>query len=246
MQTLLERNGMIGIETEIEGLEKTWTASVYREPLKTYEPLSNGFNKELATAVLDRITARQKQWDQRMWRNIAMRRPADGWVKARMLKGLAFEQNNRTTVCHTTMCFAGWVAELTHADWVVDGSLVKEAAYRGTPQVVTVGGHRVGVDAYAELVVVDKANFSRGSGFRNAALPSRFRNLPSSLHQNLLDRGFSEGTHGVGSVPMVARAALGLNGIESDNLFSSHRGLEGIKGGIEYFSSCSRRELANL
>jgi len=234
MQTLLERDGMTGVLTEGEHAP-TWTASVYKEKMKTYEPLSNGFNRELATAVLVRITARQKQWDQKQWRNIAMCRPADEWVKARMLKGLAFEQTKRT-VCHTTMCFAGWVAELTHADWVVDGSLVKEAADRGTPQVVTVGGDRVGVDAYAELVVVDKANFLHGSGFHN---------LPSSLHQNLHDRGFSEDTHVVTSVPMVARAALGLNGIDSGDLFfSSDRGLQGIKDGIEYFSGCSRRELA--
>ena len=48
----------------------TLTAPIYVRELKTFTPLENGFNRELALYVLDWIRANMALWDQGSWREI--------------------------------------------------------------------------------------------------------------------------------------------------------------------------------
>lgn len=203
----------------------TLTAAVYVRELRTFEPLPNGFNRDLATYVVDWIEANQALWDQHSWRvlfeldkeeieyrdRVWLDRKAKDKANPQELDSIQaaltrLAKNVDATenpTCGTAMCLAGWVGELTGADWVIDRkiltqskTILSESLRQRMAEMVVVPGrtrqHGEEVDYWYEQVQVGRVN-------------------DKLLNQHLASRGFTPQTHHMVHVKDYAAMQLGIS-----------------------------------
>jgi hypothetical protein len=206
----------------------TWTSQVLRHPIKAYDTfLDNGVNKELMEDVMDSIKASPTLWDQGSWRSIEIWDPqeptGDYHLVAQEVKALlAFntdvaELEVKPPVCGTSMCMAGWASELSGADWVVDGTVMKMI----TKDEMSVTSN---VSELSELVWVprgwfmdrvdhDKSSLDYGNTWNGTADYTSayfWDELGEELQIISAKRGFSVASHAVINVSTYAKMALGI------------------------------------
>mgnify|MGYP001791606731 FL=1 len=211
---------------------KTTTGSFYTRTLKTYTPLENGFNKELADDVLNIISENEALWNQGEWRKVFDLKAGDDYldnqwmspqqVQAQVSSMIAFDADKTAPTCGTAMCFAGWVAELTGADFVIDADAIK-AYTKGKLQ------KRV-VDYYANNLLIarpDPADPVINSNYHLTTDWQSNNNVPDDLAKMLVKRGFTPATHYIGDIGDYASVALGR--IQGSPLFQESNSIENIE-----------------
>jgi len=188
----------------------TRTRLVTRHPHRTYTPLPNGFNAELAQAVLAAIQDNELLWDQGAWRDLALLRnpevqpllqtqpAASRYVdeSGTVVPGLP----ELTTSCGTVMCAAGWAVELTEGDWVIDAEMVEDWARH---QVDRNRAWRW-AEYYSAMALAPKTLWA------DAHAMATIESMPLELRLQLAARGFSDATHVVVSAHFQALTVLGL------------------------------------
>jgi hypothetical protein len=209
----------------------TRTAAMYVRELKEYTPLKNGFNLELAEAVLEQIKRTPLLWDQGSWRTKLFY--SMGWSEdahwtfvpetARSLFAETREQISRPTVgdlkeqlseyvdpnttCGTAMCFAGWVAELTGADHVVDSKMLAELnAYDGSVRREALVGL---ADEYMDYLLIPRQK-AEEHGFGRWGYDEIKDVLSKEQRRILKERGFRNKTHVMVSISTYAATMLGF------------------------------------
>ena len=233
-RTITTKDGMSGVETT-NGIA-TWTASVFKLPMKAYKPLDNCFNAELAQAVLEIIHTHRALWRQTSWRTLMFDPPTA--EAQRQVKALsAFEQDEKNPVCGTSMCFAGWVNELTHVDWVIDGEAIKKAQLDGSSSVLvkkdgmSVPGFVYDIGSWTDTILVRKSPEPPPVSYDKT-----WAYLPTTLKGCLATRGFTEATHDLCSVEYAARVALGLKW-DILELFRADNSMDDIEKIVAYYTA---------
>lgn len=226
VKTMAKKAGRYMITT-VNGA-KTTTGSFYAKELKEYIPLENGFNAMLADDVVKIISENQALWDQGTWRQIFTADQYDEYLSARShyMSGsvkevadnvrtmLAFEQDKDDPVCGTAMCFAGWVAELTGVDWVIDSEVVK-AFHKGKID-------KDMMDRHASEVLI-----KRGANLETKNISwIDWVGISEELSKVLVKRGFTPETHRIIEVSDYAADQLG--GIECSPLFQEGNNIKDI------------------
>ena len=232
-KTVAVRQGLRGIKTK--NGKSTFTATIYDLPLKTYTPLPNGFNLELAEEVFKIIENTQLLWDQDSWRNPVWMDPGAPEYDEIVEKIEAITADMKKPVCGATMCFAGWATECSRMDWVIDGGWFKLVNEQGTqlPQ-------RVAINQYIDQVLIKQddpvyADLIECCGPDDGP-PTLFEDMPAPLVTNLKKRGFSELTHASFSAGAVAKRLLGI-GDDKLGLFQASNDLEEIRRIIDFYAA---------
>lgn len=202
----------------------TTTAPVYVRELRTYTPLPNGFNLELADHIWAIITRHPQLWMQDTWRTV-WKAPAatgidDAWEKrvADVLEqGRAITGEEQAPKCGTSMCVAGWGVELTGGDWVRDASTLDSAYTSGT-----------------ESVVVTRKVWEQMEQDLSGAVD--YQRLENFDPRALAGRGFDERTHVAVSAASYGTWVLGL---KSDwlEMFAGTNSLPRIRACIDVYAT---------
>jgi hypothetical protein len=201
----------------------TYTAPVFNLPDRTYTPLDNGFNLELAETVLKNIEAHQYMWNQGNWRGIeffSSKEFGSDDLFADIKALTTFEQG--TFACGTAMCVAGWAGELSKVDWVVDADLIKKAAKQGNANMrIPESRYHLNLNSWADWVLVP---------IDQSVHAQIWDTLPPAIQRHLARRGFTEKTHKLAPISEWAAKLLGI-GDDPANMF---------RGGntIEYINEC--------
>jgi len=193
----------------------TMTEAVYVKELKPYDkPLPNGFNAELAEDVYQLISTYQSLWDQNVWRRDLSGAMGHEWATMLELNGRGdadtlqrelgelrtFQQDMTNPTCGTAMCLAGWVGEMTGADWVIDAKVLRRDKLRVSPE------ERI---SHMSSVLVPKAEWGgwlSEQGVKAELWPSS----GGALAQHLAARGFSKDKHVIIMVSEYAAFRLGI------------------------------------
>jgi hypothetical protein len=243
---------------------KTTTRPFYLHDLPTYVPNADGYNQQLAEQMWEVISATPELWDQDSWRSFFA--ATDGallgrvdWLNERdvetttaKVRSALVEQLAQDTVnpkCGTAMCAAGWVSELTGADFVVDYTM-SIAFINKFGRDTSASGLSTSLSEYILVprAMVDErlqaVYASRGTDDYGHRLPD----LPVIDIEKLVDyhltteqadvawtqlrkRGFSSETHQLVNIANWAIWQLGLRGVSSEvvPMFSGGNRLEHIR-----------------
>ena len=210
----------------------TWTANVFRTPLKKYTPLENGFNLELANDVYDTISKNPYLWNQASWRDVDVLDPDFG--SEQLLansKMVAFEMELDKPACGTTMCFAGWATELVKVDWVVDAYWFDKINRTQATEMEDPNGTLFDLVNYAEMVLLPNVPGDLVDLDNQMA----WTNLPEPLSKRLVARGFTPRTHHLGTVQDAGQEALGIDH-DRLGLFSAGNNLDQIRTIIDGYA----------
>lgn len=221
-KTIETINGSPVIHT-VNGVD-TRTGAVYVREVPVTTPLPNGFNQELAELVFDRISMINAAaggtsqttgdfmlngWFQGDWRTAL---PNVGTVAATL--GI-----DSAPACGTAMCFAGWVGELTAADWVADGTFLATRRMESYWMDIILMTR----DAAAQLV-------------REVCFPVQtVESFYPSYKDMLRERGFTSQTHTGIRVSHYALWALGLKHGDYLGLFDGGNSISTIRSLIDLY-----------
>ena len=204
----------------------TRTSAFYVRQVPAFEPLANGFDIDLAKHVLMQIDKTSTLWHQASWRTLVTPDPD---FEPQQYEELVTALQEPEPKCGTAMCFAGWVGELSAANWVVDASLLK-AAHRTSestgfarPNLLTASEQ----DEFV-LVTVEEAEQWR-TQFCDQALQNDVGGLNSDtvgtwVYEQLEARGFTSDTHRIMHVSDYACVQLGLKHGDIYQLFHPANG----------------------
>jgi len=235
----------------------TRSTAVYVKQIKSYDkPLANGFNLELAQAVIDQIKATPLLWNQDVWRapfDTTVYEVGDylpGEVEDPRTIDLFKEINGRKPVlgdlqellsdlsepnakCGTAMCFAGWVAELTGANFVTDAAFLKirysTASAAGNPELAQIR-ESARLISDADILVTREEAKSYDLSF-----PMEGRYAPAVL-RILAARGFTPSTHRVVVIDDYAEIQLGLLDGDGANLFSGTNSFSQVEQIVAHYA----------
>lgn len=213
--------------------KQTSTTALFDLPDRFYEPLPNGFNAELANEVYKMIQDRQLLWDQGVWRSFTILGDSDQPWRRDMAEMMG-DQDSTQYLCGTSMCFAGWVNEITRVDWVVDKRLVDLSSSQGSTFVL-LPSEADGIDlsSVEDLVLMPKET----SGYTEQGRLRTWDRLDFPVVKYLNRRGFSYDTHVVDTVQNAALQALGLTEGDPLELFGGSKGLDEIRIIIDAYTA---------
>lgn len=224
----------------------TKTGAIYVREIKTYTPLENGFNLELAQDILAQIRRTPLLWNQDVWRiTFDLDQYPTDYLPDAVKNGSGFyeEVMGRTPVledlkellddvyqpnakCGTAMCFAGWVAEMTAANFAIDGVLIKAKHVKlgREPLAEQDQQERERRELLNDLnYISDSDIFVTKEEAANYPLVMRFRGRYSPKVTALLaERGFSDDTHAVVGIADYAKVQLGLGDYDPAGLFHGY------------------------
>ena len=202
----------------------TRTTPVYARQALTFEPLPNGFNQALAEHIIGIISPKSRPkagshlWEQASWRKLL---DDYGWdpAKERAIKsetkriaGDTVAYDNR---CQTAMCVAGWVGEMTLANWVVDARDLAGLDWADESDLSLV----YVTHAEADAMDADMCGYNTVRRHGSYVL-QRYRGT---------ERGFTDETHVPISVSTYALYQLGLHHGDWLNLFGGGNTVADIK-----------------
>lgn len=210
------------IITTTNGAETT-TEAFYLRELKDFTPLPNGFNLALANEIIDFVESTSGAlWYQGSWREILGR-----WMDEDKAEAVA--KLNPTLVtseaerCGTTMCIAGWAAELTGVDWFVDAEMAK-----------------AGLTAFDHMVIVRRDDpAATDSGMTDdSPLHLGLDSTHSEAYAKAMARrGFSPETHTTVEASTYAAYALGIpEAYDTLNLFGAGNTWWKVRGIIDAYA----------
>lgn len=226
----------------------TVTNAVYLRQLREYTPREDGYNLELAEDVYALISDNQALWEQGTWRQILQNEEemetyadeieSDGrgdlhTLQQQINQMAAFKQDTENPTCGTAMCFAGWVAELSGADWVIDASAMRRKGVDLRPSEIAAWSSVLFVshkeveeltrgdeDVYDRVREIEDGTFTMDSMDKNLRVFSK-------------ERGFTAETHRTMSAEAYASLKLGiLNNPDldiRDELFGGSNRLKDIR-----------------
>lgn len=196
----------------------TKSGAIWVREIKEYEPLENGFNLALANEVYELINTHQYLWDQDSWRRLLFTSDLDAEEKRELKSMLAFEADLTQPTCGTAMCFAGWVSELSGADYVSDAQMI-EAAKSQSP--------------YMEYILVRRDELNERWDTRAVTMDEYLGGQALARAQ---ERGFSDETHKLMAIEDYALMKLGLVDGDWLELFSGSNDLEDIRSIIDDYA----------
>jgi hypothetical protein len=189
----------------------TRSAPVYLKELKDYQPSEGGFVTELAQDVQSVISEHPSLWDQGVWRvtmsQISQENDPDLYAELQAMRSTPLDPDRNA--CGTTMCMAGWAAELSGVDWMVDADRL---------------GKVYNNEEYA-LVTEEQWNATEPC---DSGAPSRLGQYDTVLNGPLKKRGFTD-EHLVVRVGDYACAALGLIHGDWLELFNGSNDLQDLR-----------------
>ena len=208
----------------------TKTGTVWTKQIREFKPLDNGFNLELANHVFDIISENQELWDQSSWRRLVLdwelvddvEIDDDGKSRKDILAMMAFERDLTNPICGTAMCFAGWVGEVTGADYVVDSKVLRKTE-----------DHDEITETELEYILVSKAALE---GKPWSGKRWHEWDFTHEINKILKKRGFSAETHRLMPVSDYAEMMLGLEHGDVLSLFDGSNNLEGIREIIDLYA----------
>lgn len=214
---------------------RTTTRNVFRIDLtKTYTPLENGFNKELADAALEVIRHNRMLWSQGTWRTILhVDRQSSQYEEFRsqfdeLVNDVAPE--DRTHACGTAMCFAGWTAELTGVDHVVDMAYLVNVRAGAAPYTAST----------IDRVLVPREEFSAWTREHQVSSSIGYLTAWTELYpeqqDHLAKRGFTDETHVIIDLFTFACWKLGLPQADWLEAFAGGNSLESIQASVEAYA----------
>lgn len=197
----------------------------------TYDP-DSGVNKAMLDFVLECIADHRKWWNQGVWRNFA-----SVWLTGQEraqapLASLVDLGIEAEPACGTAMCTAGWVAEITRPDWVIDA-----ATWRRLKKVRMNGIISVYED---DLMVRYDDPFWPELTKPRPGSPTWEDAMDSVLVDALKQRGFAGDTHVAVTIPTYARRVLGI-GDDLLDLFDGDNSYERVKAIMEEYKSCREK-----
>lgn len=223
MKKSIETDGKNYTIRTVNGVNTT-TGAVWVKEIKVFEPLPNGFNLALANEVYAHIEANPLLWDQNSWRRLldATEITSEGMDPKELASLLAYEQDLDAPACGTAMCFAGWASELAGADWVADGTTLRQRRNLGMIEYV--------------LVPLDVANKVTLEHPDNELWLREIKDgLSEEAYSHVVSRGFSDKTHCLTNVEGYALMQLGL-GSDWLDMFGGYNDLEKIRVCIDTYA----------
>lgn len=205
----------------------TKTGALYVRKLKKYAPLENGFNLALANDIFELISTNQLLWDQGDWRHLVWESDLEPEDAKTLRTMLSIDKDINEPACGTAMCFAGWVNEMTGADWVLDRHSAKDYE--------SIREENRG-DRTIEFVLVNKTQrawfYDSGQGW--------WGDLATYLSAPVLEkigrRGFTPKTHWVTDTESFAVMQLGLVDGDWLELFEGSNELSMIRKIIDTYA----------
>ena len=200
-----------------------------------YQPLSNGFNLELANHVYDLIQEYGTPlWDQESWRQIIRDIDVPPSSMKKLMELVIQPETEHT--CGTAMCCAGWIGESTGVDWVVDASAPALKAYRhqlnnrsiDPSEMVLVRRNEPGIEMRYDYSV------------SRQGWPEEFS---KDLRDSLKARGFTPRTHAVMTIGVYAEVLLGLINGDWLNLFNGGNQMRDLRLIIDLYAYAGSRSL---
>jgi hypothetical protein len=215
----------------------TWTAQAVKHPLvdyaKTFEP-DTGVNAVLLEDIKGIIEATPHLWEQGVWRTVH-KYSSRSLIGQVFLKTSAFTQEETQPVCGTTMCVAGWAAELTGADWLVDASVITAAKAGGEFDLfdleeVSQSALWVTKEWYEENMAPSAAWIAEAHDLT----VFQWSRLPKAVLFINIERGFSPETHVLVEASAYARVMLGIKD-DMLELFSGSNTKESVSEKIDLY-----------
>lgn len=243
----------------------TTTTPFYLRDYKSYVPREDGYNEELADALWAQISLTPELWDQGAWRRFfsvddtyALTESlgargvyrSNEQVKDAMFKQLAQDVTDPT--CGTAMCAAGWVGELTGADFVIDFDLARalRRANDGMMPDLGITGETIIVPITLLQERQEVERVSRESIDEKDWLPEVSWTSLDHLYfpfgpdlvevakRSLKKRGFTDATHGTVDTATWATWQLGLRDNEGSaevDMFNAGNSLDDIEEHLNYY-----------
>jgi hypothetical protein len=233
MKKTVEQDGKTYTVRTVNGVN-TITGLMWTREIVHFEPLANGFNLGLANHVYDIISRNQALWDQDSWRrlisldDLAEHHDIGSKTEAKsLLKSLAaFDVDVKAPACGTAMCFAGWIGEVSGADYVYDAAFIKA------------NGATMNSEAGLDYILVTREH--PAVGMMKLALEDILSEQTLAI---LKSRGFTPETHVLTDVEHYAQAELGLLDGDFRNLFGGGNDLKDIRWIIEEYAEHGPVEL---
>lgn len=224
MKKTIETDGKTYTIHTVNGVD-TRTGAVWVKEIREYKPLENGFNLDLANTVYSHIERNEELWNQDAWRAFLGPEEFDEDEAKHIKSMLAFESDLTDPMCGTAMCFAGWVGELSGADWVIDGKAIKEDGFNHAQHNVE-----------QVLITVEQAEWF-DEHYEAASEVNRLDvMLDYDVREKLARRGFLPDTHRLVQVSEYALYRLGLVHGDWLGLFAGGNGLSDIRERLDTYA----------
>lgn len=223
----MARKALVDGKIQTENGVTTITEPFYVRELKDFTPREDGYNQELAEEVYRLISTYQALWSQNTWRtefylerdedgdlewdeyvdDISDRRFIDAEELQRQLDEMLVQAQKDSTAptCGTAMCFAGWVGEITGADWVIDHQAIR----KGGAEAQIPKSERA---YFEDKVLVRKEDWTFLGELTGGSIWRESMTEPVQRH--LSSRGFAKETHYIVPVDLYARKALGVGSMQ--------------------------------
>lgn len=225
MKKSIETDGKNYTVRTVNGVD-TKTGAIWVKQIREYKPLENGFNLELANHVYDHIEHNPLLWNQEAWRT-TLEWAEVGNAKDEIKKLLAYEADLTNPACGTAMCFAGWTAELTGADWVADATFIKGKDSRIIGPSVE---HILITREQGEAALTQAEEHLNEDGDLDEIWIRELEEwIGVELLEILAERGFKPETHMLTNVESYALMQLGMLHGDWIGLFSGSNDLEEIR-----------------
>lgn len=239
----------------------TTTQPFYVKKIHHFTPRSDGYNEELAEYVFKQLKANQALWDQGVWRRLITADNIEGeryhaaevWgmdyedvttdlLTKELQVALAFKDERENPICGTAMCAAGWVTEVMATDFLVDMKMAHWAYANGHD-----------IETHLDSVLIAKSVIKGLRERRDAGervhIPSTnglnwmlevtmHSALTNGVRELLAQRGFSDETHEITTIPDWAIHCLGLVGTDGPDIpmFAANNSIEKIRRHLDQYS----------
>lgn len=207
----------------------------------TFDP-DSGINKAVLAAVR-KVVATSNWWNQSVWRMALGPQEYVSQLKygldeqaagEEIAEVLAFTPDSVENACGTAMCTAGWAAELTRPDWVLDASLLKPQ-YRERASVSR-------WDLLDDMIYVRRHDDKAFEYYVTASGSSYIWDVIEDSELVRADaqaRGFSRDTHDVITVREYAKVAMGI-GNDPLQLFDGDNKLDEVLFRIDTYLAMTK------